>query len=191
MKSFFNPCGHYRQDICLLASGVLTDAESGAAKKHVAACLDCRNHYEEIKAVTTTLGNWERDLTQLQPSQAARNRWARAIQAAGRPELAGQPTLAAAMRQWCQDVVWPCGRVWAGLAVVWVLILAGHLSLRDPSQTRLAKSSPASQEMVTALKDRQSALAELLADHSGPRDADRQKFFLPKPRTERVRVFTI
>jgi anti-sigma factor RsiW len=191
MKWLFNPCGRYRQDISLLASGALPDAESDGAKKHVAVCPACQSHYEEMQNLTTPLGNWEQNLANVQPTQAARNRWEQAIQAAGRPEPARQLTPTAAMREWWQDVVWPCRRVWAGLAVVWLLILAGNLSLRDSSQIRMVKFPPSAQEMVMALKERQSVLAELLADHSGPREADRPKFFLPKPRTERVRIFTI
>jgi hypothetical protein len=191
MKKLFNSCGRYRQDICLLASNALTGPQSDEIKNHLAACPDCRDYYKEIMALTTPLGNWEQDFAQLQPTEAARNRWAKAIQAAGRPEPVQPHAPAAAWHEWWQDVIWPCRRVWAGLAVVWMLILAGNMSLRDPSQTRWAKSSPSSQAMVMALKDRQSALAELLADHSGPHEADRQKFFLPKPRSERVRVFTI
>jgi hypothetical protein len=39
---------------------------------------------------------------------------------------------------------------------------------------------------MMAFKDRQIILAELLADHSAPPEADRPKLFLPKPRTENM-----
>jgi hypothetical protein len=191
MKWLFNPCRRYRQGICLLAGGALASSASDEVKNHLAACRDCRNCYEEMKAVTTPLANWQQDLAHLQPTQAARNRWAKAVQAAGGPEPVRRPTPAVAFCEWWQAVIWSSRRVWAGLAVVWVLILMGNLSLRDHSQVIAAKSPPPSQEMIMALKDRQNILAELLADHFGLHDADRQKFFLPKPRTERVIVFTM
>jgi len=191
MKWLFNPCRRYRQDISLLASGVLPQPERDEVKNHLAACPNCRNYYEEMMALKMTLANWQQDLAHLQPTQAARNRWARAIQTAGKPKAVRHLTPAMAFREWSRDVIWPCRRVWTGLATVWVLILAGNFSLHDHSQTLSAKSSPPSQEMIMALKDRQNILAELLADHFELHDADRQKFFLPKPRTERMLVLTL
>jgi anti-sigma factor RsiW len=188
MKWSFNPCKRYRQDISLLASGALTEPERSEISNHLAECVDCRKYYEEVRAVAAPLKNWDRNFMHVQPATAAQNRWARAIQAAGRPEPARKLTMAMAFREWMKDVIWPRRTVWAGLAAVWMLILVGNLSLREHPQTVMAKSPRVSQEMVMAIKDRQSILAELLADHSLPRDADRQKFFLPKPRTERVIV---
>ena len=190
MKRFFNPCRRYRKDLSLLASGVLADAESGEVKSHLAACPACWNYYAEMKAVTASLANGPQNLAQLQPTPAARNRWAREIRAAGKPEPICRLTPAEAFREWCHDVIWSSRRVWAGLAAVWLLILAGNVSLRDNPNAFAMKSPPSSQEMILALKDRQSVLAELLADHSVPHDADRQRFFLPKPRTERVMILT-
>jgi anti-sigma factor RsiW len=186
MKWSFDPCKRYRQDISLLASGVLTELERNEISNHLAACVDCRKYYEEIRAVTVPLANWEGSFADVYPTTAAQNRWARAIQAAGRPEPVRRVTPAAPLREWLRDVIWPCRRIWAGLAAVWLMILAGNLSLHEHPQAVMAKSSRVSQEMIMAIKDRQNILAELLADHSLPRDADRQKFFLPKPRTERV-----
>jgi len=191
MKSLFDPCRGYRQSISLLAGGVLPEPERDEIKNHLAACADCRKYYAEIKAVTTPLANWVGDFAHLQPNQAARNRWASAIQAAGRTEPVCRPSPAMAVREWWREVIWPYRRIWGGLAAVWVVILAGNLSLRDHSQTLAVKSSPSSQEMIMAFNDRQKILAELLADHSGPRDAERQKLFLPKPRTERVTILTV
>ena len=191
MKWSFNPCERYRQDISLLASGALIEPESNEISNHLAACADCHKYYEEMKAVAAPLKNWEQNFALLQPTMAAQNRWAKAIQAAGRPEPTRRLTPATALSEWLKDVIWPCRRVWGGLAAVWMVILAGNLSLREHPQTFMKKSSPTPQEMIMAIKDRQSILAELLSDHSLPHDADRQKFFLPKPRTERVIVLTI
>lgn len=193
MKRFFNSCRCYRRSLCLLASGELREPEKDEIENHLAACADCRKYYTEIKAVTTSLVDWERGLAHIRPSQWARNRWARAILAVetGAQTGARGPTRPAdVLREWWHDVIWPCRRTWTALAALWVLILIGNVSLRDNQHAVMAKSPARAQEVIMALRDRQSILAELLADHSAPRDADRQKFFLPKPRTEYVTIFT-
>jgi anti-sigma factor RsiW len=190
MKRLFNPCCRYRQNLCLLAGGVLPGPESAQIKNHLAACTDCRKYYEEIKTVAMPLTNWAGNFAHLQPGPTVQNRWARAIQAAGKPEPARRVTPAMAFREWWQDVIWPCRRLWTGLAAVWVVIFAGNFSLHDHSQTIAMKSSPPSQAMIASFKDQQKVLAELLADYSTPRAAERQKFFSPKPRTENETILT-
>jgi hypothetical protein len=86
------------------------------------------------------------------------------------------------------ELIWPCRRIWAGLAAVWVLILAANISLHEQSPA-IFRSGPSSEMMMT-LKDQQKILAELLTDHSTPPDADRQKIFSPKPRTEGMEMLT-
>jgi hypothetical protein len=87
------------------------------------------------------------------------------------------------------ELIWPCRRIWTGLAAVWVFILAANISLREHSPA-IIKSGPSS-EMIMTLKDQQKILAELLTDHSLPHDADRQKIFSPKPRTEGMEILTV
>lgn len=188
MKRFFNPCGRYRRSICLLAGGSLPEPEKDQVEIHLVGCADCRKFYEEMESVTVPLANWEEDFAQLQPGRAAQNRWSRAVQAAGRPEPARRLTPAMALREWWQDVIRPRRRFWAGMAAVWALILAGNFSLHDHSQTHVVKSSLTLQEMVASFKDEQKILAELLTDHSTPRDAARQNYFPPGPRTQSVMI---
>jgi hypothetical protein len=88
-----------------------------------------------------------------------------------------------------QELIWPCRRIWTGLAAVWVVIFMANVSLRE-RMPATAKSGPSSEMMMT-LKDQQKILAELLTDHSVPRDAERQKIFSPKPRTERREMVTV
>jgi anti-sigma factor RsiW len=189
MKWFFNPCRHYRQDICLLAGGALAEPQRNQIENHLAACAACRNYYEEIKAVTLPLTNWAENFSHVQPGQTVKTRWASAVLSANRPAVVHRAALDGALRGWWQEVIWPSRRVWAGFAAVWLMILAGNFSLRDHSQTYDAKFSP--QTMLTAFKDQQRILAELLPDHSLPRDADRQRIFSPKPRTENLTVLTV
>jgi hypothetical protein len=61
------------------------------------------------------------------------------------------------------ELIWPCRRIWTGLAAVWVLLLIVSLSQRDDSRTVLAQS-PQSAEMMMALRQQEQKLNELLAD---------------------------
>ena len=189
MRWFLNRCERHRRSICLLASGALRGPESDAIESHLAACVDCRKYYRELKAMTAPLTNWEGNFIHLQPGENTRNRWAEAIQAASGPEPVCRVAPAEAILEWCHDMIWPCRRLWAGLATVWVVIFLANLSLHE--RMPIGAKSGASSEMTMTLKDQQKILAELLTDHSAPTDADRQRIFLPKPRTERVELLTV
>jgi hypothetical protein len=83
--------------------------------------------------------------------------------------------------------LWPHPAAWAGLAAIWILILAVDFSVRDKSLVMVEKSAPPSPEVIVELKQQQRMLAELI----GPRDehdADRSKSFVPQPRSERVEI---
>lgn len=190
MKRFFNQCGRYRRSLAFLAGGVLPDLEKDQINHHLATCAKCRKYYMEMKSVTGSLLNWEGNFAELQPEPTAQARWARAVQAVGRPEVVRQSIPAAGFREWWQDVIWSYRRIWVSLAAVWLLIFAGQFSLRDHPRIMVAKSSPPAQEMIMAFRDRRAILAELLADQAAPREADRPKFITPKPRTEYVRILT-
>jgi hypothetical protein len=88
------------------------------------------------------------------------------------------------------ELIWPCRRIWTGLAVVWILILIVNVSQRDGSQTNFTKSPP-SPEMVMTFRDQQKLLNELLADRSFPTDVERPRIFSPKPRTETMERLTM
>jgi hypothetical protein len=191
MKRLFSPCRRHHRNLSLLAAGALSDSEKDAVEKHLAACADCGKYSEEMKTVTVPLADWAGAFPRLQPSQTARRRWARAVAEAARPGPVRRFAPAAALQEWCHDVIWPWRRVWAGMAAVWLVILAGNVSLREPSLVITAKSATPTQEAINSFRDSQKILAELLADHSAPRDAARQKFFSPKPRTERYQVVAV
>jgi hypothetical protein len=87
-------------------------------------------------------------------------------------------------------LLWPHPRAWAGLAAVWILILAVNYSMRDQSPVSAEKSSPPSPEIIVELRQQQRMLAELI----GPRDtsdADRSKSFVPPPRSERAEIVAV
>lgn len=87
------------------------------------------------------------------------------------------------------ELVLPCRRIWTGLAVAWILIFIVNVSQHDGTQAVIAKSSPP-MEMMMTFRDQQKLLNELLADHSLPADAERPRIFLPKPRTETMKLLT-
>jgi hypothetical protein len=78
---------------------------------------------------------------------------------------------------------WPHPKAWAGLAAIWIFIFALNFSMRDPLPRIAEKSAPPSPEMVAELRQQNLLFAELI----GPAEAhvaDRQKSFLPRPRSE-------
>jgi hypothetical protein len=81
-----------------------------------------------------------------------------------------------------QELVWPCRRIWAGLAAVWLGILIVNFSQRDHSPG-MAMKSP-SPTMILTFQQQERLLAELI----GPdelRAAEPPKTFLPRPSSER------
>jgi hypothetical protein len=82
-------------------------------------------------------------------------------------------------------IFWPHPKAWAGLAAVWIFILVLNFSTRDSSPQLAVKSTPPSPEVIVQLKKQQRMFAELVGSYE-PKDADRQKSFSPKPRSERV-----
>ena len=83
-------------------------------------------------------------------------------------------------------ILWPNPKAWAGLAAVWILILAVNVSIHDKSPVVAEKSAPPSLEVVAELKQQQRLLAELIGAQE-PQNARPQKFF-PQPRSERVEI---
>jgi hypothetical protein len=85
-------------------------------------------------------------------------------------------------------LLWPHPKAWAGLAAVWIFIFALNFSMRDTSPRIAKQSVPPSPEVIVELKKQQRMFAELIGSRETP-DADRQKIFRPKPRSERVGIW--
>lgn len=189
MKRFLDPCRSRRQSLALLAAGVLPEPEREQVENHLTTCARCRSHFTELKAAAGPLAQWVDGAVQIEPSAAAKERWAKAIRLAARPNMVRPVAQAFGFGGWWREVVWSSRGIWAGLAAVWILILAGHLSLREHPRMLAGKAPPSSREIMMAFREQQSILAELLADHShvSGGDAERPKF-VPKPRTQNVEV---
>ena len=78
-------------------------------------------------------------------------------------------------------------RAWAGLAVVWMVILALNFTDREPDVSFAAgREMPAASEIRFALKQQQLLMAELAATFE-PTPADKPKTARPGPRSDRRR----
>ncbi|HSY17364.1 MAG TPA: zf-HC2 domain-containing protein [Candidatus Acidoferrales bacterium] len=185
MSLFDQPCRQHRRDVSLLAAGALPPAERDAVAQHLSACPACREYFAQIKAVTTPLAAWTERLPQVEPSLAAQQRWLRAIRAADQPA----PVHGVSPFQvlW-QKLILPSRRTWAGLATVWVLLIAINIVLRGQSSATAGK--PVTLAAMISYGDQQKLLNELFADRSPTVDADRPKNYSPKPRTEKAQFFT-
>jgi len=82
------------------------------------------------------------------------------------------------------ELIWPCRRIWTGLAAVWILIIAVNLSQRDPAEMMARKSPPPSPEMILTFRQQEMLLAELIGPNE-PRIAEPPKTFSPRPSSER------
>ena len=83
-----------------------------------------------------------------------------------------------------RELFWPCRRIWAGLAAIWILILAVNFSQRDKSEMMAGKTPLPSPEMILVFGQQERLLAELTDQKETP-VAEPPKLFLPQPRSER------
>ena len=107
------------------------------------------------------------------------------------PESGNIDTVSPSKLNWrtiLTTIFWPHPRAWAGLAAVWILILAVDFSVRDPGPVMADKSAPSSPEVMVELRQQQRLLVELLGS-SQTREAEPPKF-LPRPRTARAEILT-
>ena len=89
-----------------------------------------------------------------------------------------------------RELVWPCRRIWTGMAAVWVLLAIVNLAQRDGSRSNHANSALAA-PMMMSLQAQQRWVNELLADRSPPPEVVRPRIYSPKPRTETSEVITV
>lgn len=162
MKRFFDRCGRYHQGICLLASGALPKSERAGIEAHLAVCADCKNHYNEIKNVAMPLANWEKDFAHIELDRALQMRWAKAVRTADEPKSFGPLSSALALRTAWRELIWPCRRIWTGLATVWLGIAVFYLSHADHREILTAKSTIPPGEMRLVFQEQRSVLTEII-----------------------------
>jgi len=82
---------------------------------------------------------------------------------------------------WWRELFWPCPQAWAGLAAVWVLILALNSVTREPAPAAQSPNAPRAPEVLMALRDHRRLLAELI---ESPMEVEPPKPSVPGPRTQ-------
>ena len=82
-----------------------------------------------------------------------------------------------------RELIWPCWRVWAGLACAWALIIALNLAAYEPATRVAGKTAPLSREELRALSEQRLLLAELIEPM--PETAETPQSKPPGPRSER------
>ncbi|HKW28479.1 MAG TPA: hypothetical protein VJT54_04025 [Verrucomicrobiae bacterium] len=82
------------------------------------------------------------------------------------------------------SVFWPHPVAWAGLAAIWIFILAINFTLRDTAPVVVDRFSPPTTEVIVEVRQQQRLLAELIGPRD-VRDADRSESLMPRPRSER------
>ena len=112
---------------------------------------------------------------------------AHAAQTAGHGSRITNQSFLSTLNHQLSTFFWPHPKAWAVLAAGWIVILAMNFSMRDPVPRVAEKSVPPSPEVIVELKKQQLLFAELVGARE-PLDADRQKLFSPKPRSERVEI---
>jgi hypothetical protein len=161
MSRFLIGCGKCRVNLCLLAGGALTDHETAALENHLAACAGCRNYHEETKGVALPLAHWEKSCSHIEPDEAVRARWDKDFQAATEPNGSSPSArLVFSILDWSRDVIWPCRRIWTGLAAIWLVLLFVNLSSRDTGQSLALQSARPSEEIVWAFLESKDFHAE-------------------------------
>jgi hypothetical protein len=82
-----------------------------------------------------------------------------------------------------RELIWPCRRVWAGLACVWAVIAILNVASSEPATRMAGKAEPMSPEKMQALVEQRRLLTQLIEPL--PEPERRRKSVLPGPRSER------
>src|SRR6267154_2644779 len=82
------------------------------------------------------------------------------------------------------ELIWPSRRAWAGMAALWLAVLAANLEMKASSTTVPTVRSAHTRELAQAFKEQQRLLAELLLPVSPPPAAPARSN--PGPRSERL-----
>jgi len=182
MRLFSTGCRRHRASICLLAAGALEDRARTATENHLAACATCQNYYASVKLASSPLAKWEETFSRIEVDEALQARWTKDFSAKVTAVHSPGFTVVFSLLDWGHAMFWPCRRVWAGFAAVWLAILAVDLSSRESAQT-LAQNSRPSTEMVRAYLEQEGLLVEWTGRNQTP-VVEPPKPLLPPPRSE-------
>ncbi len=86
----------------------------------------------------------------------------------------------APLRLLWRELIWPCRRIWAGLACAWALIAVLNLASREPAPQVASKTEPLSREQMQALIEQRRMLAQLIEPTPAPSNKHDPAFSGPR-----------
>lgn len=126
------------------------------------------------------------------PLRQAPAEWRREILAAAvpaSPRPATGSSLLSNVRARLSAIFWPCPEAWAGLAAVWILVLALNYSMQDRPPVMAKKIPSPSPQVVAELKQQRQMFVELIGQNQAG-EAEPSKY-LPLPRSQRVEFMAV
>lgn len=188
MNWILNRCRRQRQDISLLAAGVLPQDERAKVQEHLASCPSCRKLYQELTNIVRPLAGWEKEMQPIEPNEAMRRRWTRAVLAVNEAEFSERPGTDSASAGWWREVIWPYRRIWAGMGAAWLVMWFINASTTGvPGGGPRFSATPAT---LQAVAEERRVLAELIPPIEVPQ-AEPPRADSTKPRSERQRPWVI
>jgi hypothetical protein len=86
-----------------------------------------------------------------------------------------------AMKLW-QELIWPCRRVWLGMAAIWFVVLAINMASNDTPKFAANQVPAPTPEMVAALREQKQLLVQLLDPNAS---TPALPAAAPRPRSQR------
>src|SRR5260221_7112189 len=86
----------------------------------------------------------------------------KALDALPAPEDITRAHPGAVLKKVWLELIWPSRRAWAGMAALWLAVLAANLEMKATSLAVPATRSAAGRELVRAFEEQRRLLAELL-----------------------------
>ena len=108
-----------------------------------------------------------------------------ALQPSRRPEL----WIGAVVRKVWLELIWPSRRAWAGMAALWLAVLAANLEMKAAFPAAPAVPSAPARELVRAFEEQRRLLAELLPPVKPSPAAPARSS--PRPRSERPAILKV
>ena len=179
MRWRLNSCRDQRENVSLLASGVLPQAEQTSVREHLAHCAQCCQRYEEIARLSGKFQQWASTEPLVEVGAAFHDRWTRSIQTDEAPE---RPSLAFMISRW-NEWLWPSPVAWGALAAVWVCLLSIQWAISGQRATGHESAKSPSSRTTLTLAQRQRDLSSLLESLALPSAPSRPE--LPRPRSQR------